>query len=147
MPFFCHSTAAAQAKKLKAGLHLDTRDGVLKEGDSGPAVVVGKPAESLLVEAIHFTGDTKMPPKGKLPSAVIADLEKWVAMGLTNARTATSGRKQIGMAVEDGSKFWEFKPVVATTPPAVKGEWAKTDIDRYILAGMQAKNLAPAQPA
>jgi hypothetical protein len=143
----CHSAAAAQAKKLKAGLYLDTRDGLLKGGDSGPAVVVGKPGDSLLIQAVHFTGDTKMPPKGKLPAAVIADFEKWVAMGLPDPRTAAVARKQVGMSVEDGRTFWAFKPVAAPTPPAVKGDWAKADIDRFILAGLQAKKLSPAAPA
>ncbi|HVK07906.1 MAG TPA: c-type cytochrome domain-containing protein, partial [Gemmataceae bacterium] len=117
----CHSAAAAQAKKLKAGLYLDTRDGLLKGGDSGPAVVVGKPGDSLLVRAMHFSGDTKMPPKGKLPAAVIADFEKWVAMGLPDPRTATVVRKQVGMSVEEGRKFWAFRPVTSPAPPTVRG--------------------------
>ena len=63
----CHSAEAEKAKKLKGGLLLDTRDGLRKGGDSGPAVVPGKPAESLLVKALRYDGDTQMPPKGKLP--------------------------------------------------------------------------------
>src|SRR5205809_1021395 len=72
----CHST---QARKQQGGLHLDTRDAIRKGGDSGPAVVPGKPDESLLLKAVRQTDpDLKMPPKGKLPDAVIADLEKWI---------------------------------------------------------------------
>src|SRR5690348_11415327 len=58
----CHSAAA---KKQQGGLHLDTRDDVRTGGDTGPAVVPGKPAESLLLTAVRQTGDLKMPPKGK----------------------------------------------------------------------------------
>ena len=73
-----HSTEADKTKKLKAGLLLDSRDGVRKGGDTGPAIVAGKPGESLLIEALKYDGDTKMPPSGKLPDAVIADFEQWV---------------------------------------------------------------------
>ena len=142
----CHSVTAAQAKKLKAGLYLDTRDGLLKGGDSGPAVVVGKPGDSLLIRAMHFSGDTKMPPKGKLPAAVVADFEKWVAMGLPDPRTAAVARKQVGMSVEDGRNFWAFKPVAAPTPPTVRGG-AKTNIDRFVISRLQADNRYIAPPA
>src|SRR5262249_56921909 len=68
--FQCHSHAA---KKSKGGLMLDARESVLKGGDSGPAVVPGKPDESLLLKAVHQTDpDLKMPPKGKLTHAQIA---------------------------------------------------------------------------
>src|SRR5437868_11009882 len=59
----CHSTAA---KKQKGGLHLDTRAAIRAGGDTRPAVVPGKPAESLLLEAVRQAGELKMPPKGKL---------------------------------------------------------------------------------
>src|SRR5262245_31282385 len=77
----CHSAEAERNKKLKAGLRLDRRDGVRKGGESGPSIVPNKPAESLLVKVLHYDGDVRMPPKGKLPAAVIADFEKWVSMG------------------------------------------------------------------
>src|SRR5205823_4515254 len=80
----CHST---EGKKQQGGLHLDTRDALRKGGDSGPVVVPGKPAESRLVKAVRYDdSDLKMPPKGKLPDAVIADLEKWIALGAQDPR-------------------------------------------------------------
>src|SRR5262245_28271401 len=57
--FKCHSADAEKAKKLKAGLLLDSRDGVRKGGDSGPVLVAGKPAESLIIQALKYDGDTK----------------------------------------------------------------------------------------
>src|SRR5581483_7982699 len=69
----CHSADAQRAKKLKAGLLLDNRDGLLHGGDSGPAVIPGKPDDSRLIQALRHAGDLKMPPKGKLPDSVIAD--------------------------------------------------------------------------
>ena len=78
--FGCHS---ARADKLKGGLLLDSREGLLKGGDSGGAVVPGEPEKSRLIEAVGY-GDqeTAMPPKGRLPDGVVKDLEQWVAMGV-----------------------------------------------------------------
>ena len=76
----CHST---QAEKIKGGLLMDSREGVLKGGDTGPAIVPGNAEKSLLVKAIHYEDpDLQMPPKGnKLPDEQIADLETWIKMG------------------------------------------------------------------
>src|SRR5438034_3779557 len=71
----CHS---ATAGKRKGGLSLDTRANTLHGGDTGPAVVPGKPAESLLIQAVRQTGELKMPPTDKLPADAIAALERWV---------------------------------------------------------------------
>src|SRR5262245_24113183 len=73
----CYKCNAAQAAKVKGGLRLDSRDGLLKGGDSGPALVPGNPAASLLLKALRY-GDVKMPPTGKLPDAVIADFQTWI---------------------------------------------------------------------
>src|SRR5262249_56608532 len=78
----CHS---AQAPKVKGGLLLDTRAGMRQGGDTGPAVVPGQVDKSLLLAALRYEGP-HMPPKGKLPAAVIADFEKWVAMGAPDPR-------------------------------------------------------------
>jgi len=144
----CHSADAEKAKKLRGGLYLDTRDGVRAGGDSGPALVPGKPAESLLVKALKGDDASQMPPKGKLPAAVIADLEKWVALGAPDPRTTAAARRQVGMSVEDGRNFWAYKPTRTPTPPAVKGSpWPAGDIDRFILAALEAKGLKPAPDA
>src|SRR5436190_16274998 len=76
----CHSAQAQANKKLKGSLLLDTRDGLRKGGDSGPALVPGKPDDSLLIKALRYEA-TKMPPKGKLPDDVVADVARWVQMG------------------------------------------------------------------
>src|SRR5262249_47048878 len=77
--FECHST---KSKKVKAGLLVDSRAGLLEGGDNGPAIVPGDPDKSRLIEAVRYTNnDWKMPKKGKLPDAIIADLTAWVKMG------------------------------------------------------------------
>src|SRR5205814_3763526 len=106
----CHST---QAKKVRGGLLLDTKAGLLKGGDSGPALVPGKVEESLLIKALRHE-ELAMPPKGKLPAAVIADFERWVALGAPDPRTGAEGsnpsaRQAGGMSLEDGRKFWAYR--------------------------------------
>src|SRR5688572_29563705 len=64
----CHSAEALTKKKLRGGLLLDTREGLLKGGDTGPALVPGKSKESLILQSLRHSGDLKMPPKGKLPN-------------------------------------------------------------------------------
>src|SRR5213082_1273216 len=76
----CYTCHAATAEKIRGGLTLDTRDGMRKGGDSGPAVAPGDTKGSLMLQAIRYANDDlKMPPKKKLDDAVIADFEKWVA--------------------------------------------------------------------
>lgn len=74
--YSCHS-----AKKQKGGLRLDSLEAILKGGESGPALVPGKPGESLLVEAINYDG-LEMPPTGKLPPEKVAVLSRWVFLGI-----------------------------------------------------------------
>ena len=83
----CHSADADSDKKLRGGLRLDTKDGVLKGGDSGAAIVPGRPKDGTLLRALHYTDpDLQMPPKEKLPEEVIKDFEKWIADGAADPR-------------------------------------------------------------
>ena len=85
----CYSCHATTAEKIRGGLKLDTREAVRKGGDNGPAIVPGDPAKSLLIKAVRHNEDVKpMPPKKKLGDEVIADLEKWIAMGAPDPRDA-----------------------------------------------------------
>ncbi len=78
----CYSCHSSKAVRIKGGLRLDRFEGMLKGGNSGPAVVPGKPTESLLLLAIAHTDDfSKMPPKEKLPAQVMNDFRRWVEMG------------------------------------------------------------------
>jgi len=143
--FECHSTSS---KKVKGGLLLDSREGLLKGGENGPAVVAGKADESLLIKAIRYTDkDLQMPPKDKkLADSVIADFEKWVAMGATYPETpAVLSRDE---QLVEARKRWPFKKTEAVSPPVVKeGSWPVTDLDRFILAKLEDKSLRPAPPA
>ncbi|RPH77470.1 MAG: hypothetical protein EHM77_07985, partial [Planctomycetaceae bacterium] len=76
----CHSVEAEQAGKLRGELWLDSRDASRSGGESGPAVVPGKPDESLLLSALRHDG-FEMPPKGKLSEEIIVDFVKWIELG------------------------------------------------------------------
>jgi hypothetical protein len=144
----CHSAEAAAKNKLKGGLYLDTKDGWKTGGDSGLAIVAGKPAESLLIETLKYDGDIKMPPKEKLPAAAIADFETWVKMGAPDPRSGAVAKRQVGLSLEEGRKFWSYKPAVKPAVPQVKNAaWPANDIDRFILSKLEAVNLAPAKDA
>src|SRR3954465_10144833 len=118
----CYKCHSHDAEKLKGGLLLDSRDGVLKGGDSGPSIVAGQPDKSLLIKAVRYTNeDLQMPPKGKkLTSQQVADLETWVKIGAPDPRAGSQSAAQLAKA-ED---HWAFKPV---TPPALprvaNGPW------------------------
>lgn len=143
----CYECHAVQAKKLKAGLLLDSQEGMLKGGDSGPVLVAGKAKDSLLIKALEHSGDTKMPPKGKLSKEEIADFVKWIDMGAPDPRQgkATAAKKEID--IEKSRAFRSFQPLRPGTPPTVKNAaWMRTPIDRFILAKLEEKNLAPNQP-
>ncbi|HEY1381543.1 MAG TPA: PSD1 and planctomycete cytochrome C domain-containing protein, partial [Gemmataceae bacterium] len=140
----CHSTAA---KKQQGGLHLDTRDAIRAGGDTGPAIVPGKPAESLLLKAVRQTGDLKMPPKSKLPDAVIADLEKWIAIGAPDPRGVATAARSV--SIEEGRKFWSFQPLRRPALPEISNAKAQISnpIDRFIVAKLHEKGITPNPPA
>ncbi len=145
----CHS--AQSAKGPKGGLRLDGRALVLKGGDGGPAIVPGDPARSKLVEAVRYANpDLQMPPKGKLPAAAIADLEKWVKDGAYwPGSTATTGAGKSGFDLaKRKAEHWAWQPVRPQPPPEVKdANWPADPVDRFILAKLEAKGLHPAPPA
>lgn len=88
----CYECHSASAKKLKAGLHLDTRGGILTGGDSGPALRPNDPDRSLLFRSLTSDRLELMPPKHKLPAAVIADFRKWIEMGAPDPRTEPTAK-------------------------------------------------------
>ncbi len=145
----CHSAEAEKNNKLKGQLLLDSKVGIAAGGESGAVLDSKEPKNSLLLKSLRYDGDLKMPPKGKLPDAVIADFEKWVAMGAPDPRDGTGAvKKQIGLTLDEGRKFWSYIPPKGVEPPTVKNkDWNANPIDRFIASGLEAKGLSPAKPA
>lgn len=150
--YACHNSKLAAPK---GSLVLDSKDGLLTGGASGPALVAGKPAESLLIKVLSYSDPlVQMPPSGKLPDTVLADFEQWIAKGATDPRAmvpalASATPQYKGMSLEDGRKWWAFQPVAARPAPAVAAAngWPKTTIDNFVLAALRAKNLEPSPQA
>ncbi len=132
--------------KAKGGLKLTTAAELAAGGESGPAVVPGHADKSLLVEAVRYAGDVKMPPKGKLRPDQIAAVEKWVKDGAvwpggTGGPAATGGNPGGGIT-EEQKRFWAFQTV---REPAVAGP--RHPIDALVRAKLDAAGLTPAPPA
>jgi hypothetical protein len=143
--FKCHGR-----RKQESGLRLDSRENVLRGSDAGPVVVAGNPDESPLIEAVRHDGATKMPPKSKLPPQAIADLTKWVQMGIPwpdSVHEPGTGSVQ-NRAGAAASQHWAFRPIRDPAPPEVKAKaWLRTSVDRFILARLEAKGLSPSPQA
>lgn len=107
----CYSCHSADADAVKGGLLLDSRDVMLRGGDSGAAIVPGDPQASLLLEALKYES-YEMPPEGKLSDSVIADFEKWIADGAADPRQLPSHAPAAAseIDIEQGRLFWAFQP-------------------------------------
>ncbi|GIW79335.1 MAG: hypothetical protein KatS3mg105_1142 [Gemmatales bacterium] len=142
----CHST---KSRRPRAGLRLDSRAGLLKGGDSGPAVVPNHPEKSLLIEAINYR-KFEMPPRGKLAKKDIDALTEWVRQGAFWPKEA---EPTVDVANEfDWKKrkeeHWSWQPIANVSPPIVKRQnWVRHPIDRFILARLEEKQLTPAPEA
>jgi mono/diheme cytochrome c family protein len=139
-------------KGTKGGFDLSSRDTAMKEGDTGKGVVPGKSAESLLVVSIrHSDPDLKMPKKAdKLSDDAIAKITQWVDLGAPFSKPLVAGHvaRDKSKVTDDDRKFWSFQPLADPQPPAVKNEvWCRTPIDRFILAKIEEKGLAPSGAA
>lgn len=143
--FECHS----HGQKIKAGLALDSRAGWEIGGETGPAVITGNPDDSLLIAAIRYAdADLQMPPKNRMPDHEIAVLEKWVRDGAYDPRTSLGGVGKTGINMVEGAKEWAFQPLKRSPVPQPRdARWARDEVDRFILAALESRELAPAKDA
>jgi hypothetical protein len=155
--FSCHGE-----KKQKAGLRLDSLEAILKGGESGPAVVPGKPGESLLVHAINYEGP-EMPPTGQLEPGQVDVLTRWVSAGATwpagdrggaHATTLTGRIVAVATLADRARTLWSFQPVRRPRVPepleaasSGRTEWPRNPIDVFIQKGLREHGLAPAPEA
>lgn len=146
----CHST---ESGKARGGLKVDTRDALLRGGDSGPAVVAKSIDKSELYQALLYHDDGwQMPPKGKLPQSTIDDFRQWILMGAPDPRTtAINPDVSSEIDIESGRQFWAYQPLSPTSPLATKtateAEWSATAIDRLVESKMQEQGLTPVADA
>ncbi len=148
-PIFATNCYTCHTNSASGGLRVDSREALLKGGGSGPAIVPGDPEKSLLIKAVRQTDPhLQMPMGGKLKDAEIADLATWVKAGAvwpTSGKVVANGKYVIS---PEQKNFWSFVPLKKVTVPEVKDTaWAKTDIDKFILAKLESQNLKPVNRA
>ena len=149
--FKCHGGEA----KIKGGLRLTSRAGLLKGGETSPAVSLEHPEKSLLLTAINYKDeDLQMPPKEQLAPEKVAILTKWVQMGALDARRARSRRRRPASKTmsppvnAETMKFWSYQPIKRPAVPAVREvNWVKTPIDAFILQKLESSGMTHAGPA
>ncbi|MFN5187656.1 MAG: PSD1 and planctomycete cytochrome C domain-containing protein [Planctomycetota bacterium] len=139
----CHS-----GQESNGGLRLDYREGLLKGGDSGPALQADEPQGSLLLCAIRYqNAELQMPPSGKLDASEIEVLETWVAQGAVDPRAdlpSGSSDKPQGMSIQDGRNFWSMMPLKPVeVPRAVDADWCRNPIDAFVLKELDSNGLRP----
>ena len=149
----CHSSSLAEPM---GGMVVDSRDGLLAGGATGPALVPGDADASLLLKALGYLDPVlKMPPTGKLPDRVIEDFRMWIASGAADPRGEPS--KPVGEAasadgpgtpIEEGRRWWAFQPLrEKLAPEASDPEWTQRKIDAFVLAKLDANGMQPSPPA
>jgi hypothetical protein len=159
----CYGCHSAQSGRSRGGYLIDTREGARKGGGSGPGIVPGKPDESLLIQAVRYHDeDLQMPPKGKLTDDQIKALERWVAMGAPDPRESATAKPAAGGGapaelpageltkadIEKGRSWWAYvTPKPRQAPAVTDGSWPTSDIDRFVLAALESKGLAPVKDA
>ena len=134
-------------RKQEGGLRLDSREAILKGGETGPAVVAGKPAESLLLEAVRYEG-LEMPPTGQLTKQAIGQLENWIALGVSWPQASQSIRESEGGISAADRRWWAFVPLSKTRPPSIRrDDWSQNEIDRFVLRRLRDNQMQPASRA
>ncbi|HEX6885930.1 MAG TPA: DUF1553 domain-containing protein [Planctomycetota bacterium] len=141
----CHGEGK---RRPKGGLRLDGRAGWERGGDSGPALVPGDVEASRLVRAIRYADpELEMPPEGKLPERAIAVLEEWVRRGAPDPRGEAGAAPKAAESTPE-APHWAFQPMADPLPPPVRDAgWVRNEIDRFVLARLEAEGLAPAPEA
>jgi mono/diheme cytochrome c family protein len=142
--FACHTSDE------RGGLRLDSRERILKGGGRGPAVIPGNPEQSLLIAALrHEREDLRMPRNAaKLSDAEIQGFVEWIQAGAEWAKAEAPIAVQRRATTKAEREFWSFRPhPVIKVPTPAKSGWAKTDIDRFVLAKLEQHGLTPARAA
>ncbi len=147
----CHNSS----KSTDGGLAVDQRSTLRAGGDSGAVIVPGKPAESRLLAILrHEVEGVKMPQgRGKLDERVIADFEKWIAMGAPDPREKPPSDEELTQVtswegvLKKRKQWWSFRPIRAPQPPVIPNQWSDHPIDRFVLAKLQWKGLEPGAAA
>ena len=152
-PLLAANCYACHTESAMGGLRLDSREALIRGGDTGAVIEPGKPDDSTLIKVLqHATGFPAMPKgRAKLPAADIELLVEWVRAGApwpassTTAASAAAAPAAVDKVITAEQRaFWSFRPLQRTGAPVVTAaSWPRTDIDRFVLAKLEAEGLAP----
>jgi cytochrome c553 len=145
----CYTCHSHDADKIKGGLMLDTREGLLHGGSTGPAIVPGKPEDSLLIDAVGYKDeDLQMPPKGdRLSDQEVADLAEWIRRGAPDPRSLVA-RGSSAAYGGVGREHWSFLPLRRPAVPSVRDpSWVRTPVDAFVLAKLEGSSMRPSPEA
>ncbi len=157
----CYRCHAASATKVRGGLLLDSVSGILKGGEDGPVILAGDPDHSPLISAIKREDkDTAMPPKGNgLSESQVAAISQWVKMGAPGSKEVVAAPSQGATNVPPPHdptaeydrlrhELWSWQPIkTGIVPTGPDQAWARDDLDRYVLAKLEEKNMLPSADA
>ncbi len=132
-------------KKQQASLRLDSIPSMVKGNESGPAIVPGKPADSRLIQVLHYSdSDIQMPPAGKLPAEEIAALSRWVEIGAPWPDDVKLGSDVVQ---SPAGSHWSFQPISNPPVPQVQEQdQVHNAIDAFVLSKLEANHLTFAKP-
>jgi hypothetical protein len=141
----CYQCHSAKAKELQGQLSLDTRAGLRQGGVSGPAIVPGEPEKSPLIEAIRYKNeDLKMPPEKPLSGEQVKDFVAWIKMGAPDPRIGGPTVPSPAADIAAARSRWPYAPVREPAVPVVKDRaWPRGEIDRFVLARLEAAGITP----
>ena len=132
----CHGGKATRGK-----LDLSTRKTLLSRG------VIGKTAKtSRLIQALRHSKRPFMPKgRAKLDEATLKRFEQWIALGAPYDKPLIAGRAANSPSgISDAERrFWSFRPLRTTSPPAIQSGWIRTPVDRFILTRLKQRGLSP----
>ncbi len=141
----CYECHAADSKELGGKLRLDSHQAILTGGESGPALIGGKPDTSLIVQAMRYDG-IEMPPEKPLPENVINDFIAWVQRGAPypqSVRPATATQ-----ANSEKDRLWSLQPVEKPPVPEVQNQsWPRGALDHFVLVRLETNGLSPTRDA
>jgi cytochrome c553 len=141
---FTHCIACHGPKKQESGFRLDLRSAAFRGGDNGPSIVPGQPDDSLLIDAVSWKGDIRMPPESRLSDEQVEVLRKWIQSGAYwPASLPAEG-------ANPGESHWAFQPLTLSPvvePPPNAAKWAENEIDLFIFSKQAEQVLSPATEA
>ena len=141
----CYQCHSDQAKSLKGGLRLDSREAIRDGGDSGHAIVPHIPDASLMLSALRYE-EFEMPPSGQLDENIIDDFETWIQMGAPDPRDQPQVAVSTTIDLDKGRDFWAFK---SPTPPSIPDvdRWVYNDVDRFLARAHKRQGVVPVKNA